>query len=85
MLELMLLLWYEDKAQGGGRGQGSGAVGEGAETRGTQVIAICCLCRKKKKPTNASLVVPLLGDKPRMHTAFKMLADGGPEQNLTLK
>lgn len=66
----------EDKAQGRW---------EREQRQGEHKLLLSVACAGKKNPTNASLVVPLLGDKPRMHTAFKMLADGGPEQNLTLK
>lgn len=62
MLELTLLLWYEDKAQGGGRG-----------SRDKGDTSYCYLLpvqenKQTNKPTNASLVVPLSGNKPRMHS-----------------
>lgn len=77
MLELTLLLWYEDKARGGGRGSR-----DKGDTRYCYLLPV-----QEKKQTNPHMLpwLVLFQVISPGCTAFNMLADGGPEQKLTLK
>lgn len=74
MLEWILLLWYEDKAQGRW---------EREQGQGEHKLLLSVACAGKKKKTNPQMLPWLFffGVINPGCTAFKMLADGGPEQN----